>query len=217
MAGERKRAGRFETLGAWLHVWTPPRDVDVPAVPWRALVLVGVPALALAVFGLRLVIDDAAESKRERDAIEAREARRLSEAERRRLRAEQRAHRARIAPGPRPALVEALERQVLEDARRRIAAGDLERRVRRVDCEPHPRTAPRRAAESDLSQRSGRYHCLAVTRDLVGIGEGAIGYPFLGRIGYRTGSLTWCKVSPPPGEQIVPDARELETLPSECT
>ena len=27
------RAGRLEILGAWLHVWTPPRDTYVPPPP----------------------------------------------------------------------------------------------------------------------------------------------------------------------------------------
>jgi hypothetical protein len=29
----RSRLGRFETLGAWLRVWTPPRGAVVPPVP----------------------------------------------------------------------------------------------------------------------------------------------------------------------------------------
>jgi hypothetical protein len=217
MASERKRAGRFETLGAWLHVWTPPRDVDVPPVPWRRLLLLGVPALALVSLAMWLIVDDASQTKREREAVEAREEARLAAIERRRLRVEQRAQRARVPPAPRPALVRELEDAVLEDARRRVAAGDLRRPVRRVECEPHPRTEPRRLAEADPSEPRGRYHCLAVTRDIVGTSEGTLGYPFLAKIVYGSGALTWCKVNPPPGEQIVPDARDLETLPSECT
>ena len=217
MASERKRAGRFETLGAWLHIWTPPRNVDVPPVPWRPLVLIGLPALALAGGGIWLVIDDAAESKRERDAGEAREKARLAAIERRRLRVEQRARHARVRLAPRPMLVRELEEAVLADARRRVAAGDLARPIRRVECEPHPRTEPRRVAEADPSKVRGSYHCLAVTSDIVGTHEGTLGYPFLAKIAYRSGELTWCKVNPPPGEQIVPDARDLETLPEECT
>lgn len=198
-------------------MWTPPRDVDVPPVPWRRLLLIGLPALALAAAGLWLVIDDAADSKRERDAADAREAARLAVIERRRLRVEQRARHARVDRAPRPVLVRELEAAVLEDARRRVSAGDLRRPVRRVECEPHPRTEPRRAAELDPSRRSGRYHCLAVTSDIVGTHEGVLAYPFLAKIVYRSGALTWCKVNPPPGEQIVPDARNLQTLPPECT
>ena len=33
----QRRASVLEIIGAWLHVWVPPRDVDVPPVPWRKL------------------------------------------------------------------------------------------------------------------------------------------------------------------------------------
>jgi len=29
------RATRWEILGAWLRIWTPPRDVEIPPIPWR--------------------------------------------------------------------------------------------------------------------------------------------------------------------------------------
>ena len=200
-----------------MHVWTPARDVEVPPLPWRRLLLVGLPTLAAVVAGAWLIVDDASESKREREAIEQRNESRRAAAERERLLVEQAVHRERVAPAPKPVLVAALEEAVFDDARRRVRRGELANRVRRVDCEPHPRTAPRRAAERDPSARSGRYHCLAVNRDIVGTGEGAIGYPFLAKIRYRSGSLVWCKVNPVPGEQAVPDPREVVRLPPACT
>ena len=217
MADERRRAGPFETLGAWLHVWTPARDADVPPVPWRRLLLIGLPAAAVVAAGLWAVLDDVSETKRDRAAVEERADARRTAARRERLRAEQRAQRTRVPPAPRPVLVAALEDAVDHDARGRVRRGDLEEQVDRVDCEPHPRTAPRRRAERDPSRRSGRYFCLAVTSDVVGVGEGAIGYPFLARISYRTGRLVWCKVNPVPGEQAIPDARETVRLPAACT
>src|SRR4051812_20957085 len=33
------KLGRWETLGAWLHVWTPHRDAEVPPVPWRTITI----------------------------------------------------------------------------------------------------------------------------------------------------------------------------------
>ncbi len=214
---ERRRTGRFETLGAWLHIWTPARDVDVPPVPWRRLLIVGVPALAIAVAGIWLVVRDASESKREREAVEQRESDRRAATERKRLRADQAAHRAVVPPGSKAALVAELERMILADARERVRRGDLGKRVRRVACEPHPRTAPRRAAERDASRRSGRYFCLAVTQTIVGVGDGFIGYPFLARVRYGTGELAWCKTNPPPGEQAIPDPRKIVELPPACT
>src|SRR3712207_7944463 len=32
---EEHRLSRWEVLGAWLRLWTPPREVEVPPVPWR--------------------------------------------------------------------------------------------------------------------------------------------------------------------------------------
>src|SRR4051794_6002424 len=50
----RRRASAFEVLGAWLHVWTPPRDVDVPPVPWRRVAVGG--AIAAVVIGGALAL-----------------------------------------------------------------------------------------------------------------------------------------------------------------
>ena len=36
---ERESIGPFETVGAWLHLWTPPREVEVPPVPKRKLAI----------------------------------------------------------------------------------------------------------------------------------------------------------------------------------
>jgi hypothetical protein len=217
MADERRRAGRFETLGAWLRIWTPARDVEIPPVPWRRILLVGLPLLAVAAAGFWLVVDDASRTKSEREAAEAREEADRKAAERERLEADQALHVKRVQPADRPALVAALEDAVLADARKRVRRGDLEFAVERVDCEPFPKTAPRRAAESDPSLPSGRYHCLAVTSDIVGTGEGSIGYPFFARIRYASARLAWCKINPIPGEQAVPDPRQVAKLPGGCT
>jgi len=34
-----RRASIFEIVGAWLRLWTPPRDVEIPPVPWKKLAL----------------------------------------------------------------------------------------------------------------------------------------------------------------------------------
>ena len=217
MAAERKRAGRFETLGAWLRIWTPPRDVDVPPVPWRKLLLYGLPALAAALAITWLAVDEATDTKREREAVERREAALRAAAERERLLRDQALKTDRVGSAPRPALVRRLEAALLEDAHRRVESGELERNVQRVECEPYPRTEPRRKAELDPARRSGRYHCLAVTRDIVGTHEGTLGYPFFARIRYRAGRLAWCKINPIPGEQALPDPRLVASLPKGCT
>src|SRR3954454_667939 len=95
------RAGRLETLGAWLHVWTPRRGVDVPPPPpRRRLVLwtlaIGVPVAVALAGGLTPPApapdDQAASARREAAAVEARQLARL--------RAEQRPHHGRGRPVP---------------------------------------------------------------------------------------------------------------------
>jgi hypothetical protein len=157
MADERRRAGKFETVGAWLHIWTPARDVAVPPVPWRQLLLFGVPLVALATAGAWLVFEDASETKREREAVEAREDMERKAAQLEQLGIEQALHVKHVASAERPELVAELETALLADARARVRRGTLEQEVERVECEPFPATAPRRAAELDPTRRSGRY------------------------------------------------------------
>src|SRR3954463_5681839 len=74
----QRRASIFEIVGAWLHLWTPPRDVDIPPVPWRKLALwtgvaIVVVAAALAVLVPR--IDSGQESRAAKAAAPAAHAR----------------------------------------------------------------------------------------------------------------------------------------------
>src|SRR6478752_3106688 len=42
---------RWEILGAWLHVWTPPRGAQIPPIPWRRIGIwtaIGTAVLAIA-------------------------------------------------------------------------------------------------------------------------------------------------------------------------
>ena len=59
---EHRKLSRWEVLGAWLRLWTPPRDVDVPPIPWRALAIGGAVLAVLAVLvvtvGIPAVQDD---------------------------------------------------------------------------------------------------------------------------------------------------------------
>ena len=186
-------------------------------MPWRRLLLFGLPALAAAVAITWVLVDDATDTKRQREAAERREEARRAAAERERLERDQALRVDRARPAPRPELVRRLEAALLADARERFESGELRRQAERVECEPFPRTEPRREAELDPTLRSGRYHCLAVTRDIVGTHEGTLGYPFFARVHYRSGRLAWCKINPIPGEQAVPDPRLVATLPKGCT
>src|SRR5258707_7067281 len=75
------RLSRTETVGAWLHLWTPPRDAEVPPVPWRRIGIgATIAAIVLAVLAAWLVprIDSAkrhqaATERRARAALRVRE------------------------------------------------------------------------------------------------------------------------------------------------
>jgi hypothetical protein len=97
------RASAWEIVGAWLHLWTPPRDVEVPRIPRRgAAIVAAVLAAVAAVVVLVLVpaIDSGKRAGAERRArAEAAHAARLrADAER-----DQQPHTG-SAPRPAPGL-----------------------------------------------------------------------------------------------------------------
>lgn len=217
---EQKKLSRWEVLGAWLKVWTPPRDVDVPPIPWRA---VGIGAGVIAVLAVLVVTlgipavqeDNRSASEREQAAAQGRIDARI-----RRLNLEQRAHRATADPAStveeRRALIVLLKREILADARARVRARTLRGPIRRVDCLPGGRSGAGGVIPEDVPSRPrAGYDCTAVTSDITGT-TGSIGYPFKAVVGFSTGALVWCKVNPPPGEQIVQDPSKLPRVPAEC-
>ena len=184
-----ERLGRLEVLGAWLGVWTPPRDAVVPPVPWRAIavgsvVLVVVVGAAAALFLPGIVQDRQAAEGRERRAAAERYAATLASAER-----EQRPQRGRARADPgegaTPARRMTARSELLVSAETGIArdaAARTGRRIRGVDCEPFPRTLDDAAPVADLSRRAAAYDCVAVTarfdRGSPEAGKGIIGIPF---------------------------------------
>jgi hypothetical protein len=137
-----RRASIFEIVGAWLRIWTPPRDVEIPPVPWKKLAI-GT-AAALVVVGAALVvmvprIDSGKQSRAAKDAAFEAHARAANRA---RIVAEQRPrHGSDEALKPaagasaseqaaaRTALVHRVEKAVFDDSRARARAGE----IRRVD------------------------------------------------------------------------------------
>src|SRR4051794_38918730 len=53
---EQRRANPLEIVGAWLHVWVPPRDAYVPPVPWKKLAIGFAGVLALTGIALALLV-----------------------------------------------------------------------------------------------------------------------------------------------------------------
>jgi hypothetical protein len=214
----RQRASWWEILGAWLRVWTPPRDVEIPSSR-RALIVAAVAVAAVAIVAVTLVAP-AIDRSKERDAHERalqREVARISlEA---RLITEQRAHHGRAPKVARlyragrrsesiAALVVAARASVGRDVRARVAAGALPGPIRRVQCSTRSR------------ERGARVHldCLAitVTRTHKRIHELSLGHPFVVGATLRTGSYAWCKDNRKPAEGSFGNNVQVP-LPGACT
>jgi hypothetical protein len=195
MRSAEPRLTRWETLGAWLHVWTPPRDVPVPPVPRRKLVLWGAALAAALAIGLALAIPALDSAKRKGAAERARAEAAAVAAETARLRADQRVHYATAAAASDPVAV--LERRITADARHRTRAHTLDGPVLDTKCEPA-------AANAIQFPASRVYKCFVATASGLR-GEGndrfATGYPFIATIYTRTRRLAWCKENPRPGEK----------------
>jgi hypothetical protein len=193
------RASRWEIAGAWLRIWTPPRDVEIPPFPWRralvaAVVLVAV-AVALAVTVIAPAIDD---DKQRVARGEARARVAAERAERARLTLDQRPRAARAPAAARlaragrrtaarAALLEAIRDSVARDARARVASGAFERPIQEVLC---------RYLAGGAGPRV-RLSCFAVTSRTA---EAAVGQPFVAAASLRDGRYAWCHENPGPGE-----------------
>ncbi len=202
--GAPRRAGRFETLGAWLHLWTPPRDVAVPPVPVRKLLLGGLAAAILLGVAAALIVPQIEHGKDVGAREQARRDARLAAAERARLRADQRLRRAAGPAGAsRAELVDALTRAIDADARARVRAGTLTGTIRRTACSDYRPGGSGAPPVSNRGARIGRYECLVVLEEsprTAGTAAGALGYPFWAKVDFARGTFAWCKVNPRPGE-----------------
>jgi hypothetical protein len=208
-----------------------PGIAELPSWLWRRMGRGGrigaVVALVVALGTAAALLPGILESKEERAESERRE-----RAERRadlvrRLQAEQQPRFRRsesVAPRgaaeaeqleTRAGLMEELPAEILSDARARARSGQLDGPIDRVDCEPFPRTVDGIGADEDLSRRTGRYSCVAVTADF-GTGEtgatGVIGHQYRAEVDFGDGRYAFCKVS----GQAGPAREQLATTPKAC-
>jgi hypothetical protein len=226
------RPGNRTLQGVSTDRYEPLPDITrLPAWIWQrmgrgvriagALVLLTVVAgAALLLPGIEESKDDRARSEeRQRAAARAELARRLEREQRPRF-----ARSAAVAPAGAPAaarlaaraeLVGELPATLLGDARRRVRGGTLDGPVLRVECEPFPRSVDGRGADTDLSRRTGRYSCIAVTaefgRSEQSIG-GVVGHQYRARADFESGRYAYCKVS----GQAGPSRDQLVTTPRAC-
>jgi type II secretory pathway pseudopilin PulG len=195
------RLTRWEILGAWLHVWTPPKGLDVPPVPRRKVAIWGAAVALVIAVAAALVIPPLNEAKRDGAAARARQEAATVAAERARLRVDQKIHTLQVTPAHRvpveQALVAALERGITADAKTRAKRGTIKGPVLGTKCE---------VAGSAVVQfpDSRVYKCFVQTA--TGIpGEGGdvlgTGYPFVATIYAKAGKVTWCKENPQPDEK----------------
>jgi hypothetical protein len=229
----RRKASLPETIGAWLKLWTPPRDVEVPPVPVRGLLIGGALALVLLAGAAALIVPAIDDSKERSAAADAREAAQRRAESRRRQIAEQRPRTldaASLRPGAgaseterlaaRAALLQRAESAISDDARARADAGELEGRPQGADCEPYPKRSDRADwPDRDLGAARGVYDCLVFVRAIASTDTnigGKLGYPFRAVLDFGRFSVTWCKTNPVPGERVVPDPRTVLELPKAC-
>jgi hypothetical protein len=189
-----------------------PSIAELPKWIWGKLPRAGRIAVGLIPFvivGLVLLLAPGIdEAKDERAQVERERLARLTAERAERIRLEQ---RPLFRSGPpagddiaaRSELVAALPAAIQAEARRRVASGALDGPIRSVECEPYPRSVEGRGAHLDPDQQTGRYSCLAVTREVppTETNEGAvIGHPYRVLVHFDTGRYAFCKVSGRPGE-----------------
>jgi hypothetical protein len=174
-------------------------------------------ALAGVIVAAILILPGVFDAKKDNDARVASEQAARVAAEKKRLTREQRPMRGRPAdlkaPGPtasaseqlaaRKQLIAALEGAILADARQRVKTGELDGPVTRVSCSPLIRNPTNTGEEEDLSNRRGRYDCVAVKREVMKEGKvvGLFGHPFVGTADFKRFTYVWCKDNKVPGER----------------
>jgi hypothetical protein len=194
------KASRWEILGAWLRIWTPPRDVEIPPVPRRAAALVAALCVGAIVVGVTVIAPAIDRAKQRSAAQQARSDALFQRRERARLARDQRPvfaraaraarlHRAGRVGQARDALLADAQRHIARDARARVAAGTLEGPVRSVRCRHRP-------GDSAAGARV-RLACLAITSQTAGA---TVGQPFTVAGSLHDGRYAWCHENPRPAE-----------------
>jgi hypothetical protein len=193
----------------------------------RAGRVVALVALVAALATAAALTPSILDSKKDRASSErAERAERRAELARR-LRTEQRPRfrqSASVAPraagaeqrlSARATLMDEMSAEILADARRRVARRQLDGPIRGVTCEAFPRTVEGVGTDQDLSRRTGRFSCLAVTsefaRSETSIG-GVIGHRYRSMVDFETGRYAFCKIS----GQAGPSRQQLATTPEVC-
>jgi hypothetical protein len=219
-----RRASIFEVVGAWLHLWTPPRDVDIPPVPWRKLAIGTVATLVVVGAALAVLVPRIDAGKDSRAAKAAAAEAHARAANRARVVHEQRPrHASDVALKPpadasatektaaRAQLMTKVQAAILADSQARARAGEIRHVEGPTTCEVTPGTK--------AGGTIGVFDCFTVTRRIIktsGTPAGTIGYPYRAVVDFGKYSYTWCKTEQFPGERLIPDPRTVVQLPPAC-
>jgi type II secretory pathway pseudopilin PulG len=181
---------RWELVGAWLHVWTPPKGLEVPPIPWRKVALWSVGLAIVLAIAAAIAVPRINQAKKEGAAERARQALAADNAERARLRADQNVHRVAIPAGAQAVTV--LQNAISADARARVRAKTITGPVQSTSCTPAGSSATQFPA-------SRVYKCFVETASSIqGEGKDVLGsgYPFVATIYTEQHSAAWCKENP---------------------
>lgn len=221
------RSDRYEPLPGLLEL--PGHFLRKLGPRGRRAVAIGAAVLAVATaIGLVIAIPAIDDNKRDRSAADQQATKQRHAQQVAELTAQQRLLRGRGTPSrgleggaavaARRALAHDVAVAVERDAVARVRAGELDRQVLSAQCERYPRGARGEDPATDLSSRTGRYSCLAITTEVPPsqLNEGSgIGYPYRALVDFPSGTFTYCKVSGRPGEGSL--TRETPvTVPRAC-
>jgi hypothetical protein len=222
--GNQRRASIFEIVGVWLHVWTAPRDVVIPPVPWRKLAIWTGVAVVVIGAALAVMIPRINAGKDKRAAAAAAQEVRAQKVNRERiihLQQPRTGSAADLKPAAGAPLVERLaardrlvasvETAITADAKARGAKGEMSKVQGPTTCELAPGAA--------VSGEVGVFDCYTVVRKVPKVETnlaGSIGYPFRAVVHYDTFKYAFCRTEQFPGEQLIPDPRTVVRLPAAC-
>ncbi|HEY6891923.1 MAG TPA: hypothetical protein VI300_29245 [Solirubrobacter sp.] len=223
-AGNQRRASILEIVGVWLHVWTAPRDVEIPPVPWRKLALwtgVGAVVLGIALAIMIPRINHGIAERNAKAAAEQAQARKLNRERVIKLQQPRTGEFAALKPaagasalevdGARQKLVTSVESAITADAQKRAATGEISKVEGPTTCT--------HSAGTPTTGPVGVFDCYTIVRHVPKVQTnvaGSIGYPFRAVLHYSTFTYAFCRTEQFPGEQLIPDPRTVVQLPAAC-
>jgi hypothetical protein len=205
-------------------VWTPPRGVDIPPVPWRKVAIgFGVGALIVGI-ALAILVPRIDSTKDRNAAEEAAFQARVQREQGARITKAQRAsfgEAKALAPGAgasaseiedaRGKLRSAMEAALYADAKSRGASGEIKPVTGPPTCERAPGT-PEAGAY-------GVFDCFVPTSAIAASERnmaGSLGYPWRAVVHYDTFTYAYCRSEPIPGEKAVVTDNAAIQLPDAC-